>query len=92
MPLWRHDGRELFYISPGGSLMAAAVSATSNSFSVGAVQETSQIRLPQPGLGSLISVYDAFADGQKFVISGLKADAMHAPLTLVTNWQSEIKK
>ena len=92
LPQWRHDGREVFYVSPSGALMAAAVSTTSNSFSVGAVQQISSIRLPQPGLGLLISVYDAFPDGQKFVASSLKGEALHTPLTLVTNWPAALPK
>jgi len=92
LPQWRHDGRELFYVSPSGALMAAAVSATPNSFTVGPVQQISQIRLPQPGLGLLISVYDAFPGGQEFVVSSLKGEALRTPLTLVTNWAAELKK
>jgi len=33
---WRPDGKELFYIAPGGTLMAEDVHVTGSSFEVGA--------------------------------------------------------
>jgi hypothetical protein len=72
--------------------MSAAVSVTSTSFSVGAVQEISQIRVPQPGLGLLQGGYDVFPDGQRFIVSALKPEALRAPLTLITNWPAALSK
>jgi hypothetical protein len=72
--------------------MAAPVSATANSFSVGAVQEVPQLRVQQSGPSVNVSVYDVFPDGQRFIISALKAEALHNPLTLVTNWPAALPK
>ena len=43
-PRWRRDGKEIFYISRDAKLMAAEVSATSDSFEVGAVRPLFDIR------------------------------------------------
>ena len=86
-PHWRQDGRELFYSAPDGVLMAAEVSTAGGSFAVGAVK-------PLPGRRSLVlftaagtgGSYDVFPDGQRFIVTTVKPEAMHSPLTLVTNW------
>jgi Tol biopolymer transport system component len=88
-PQWRHDGRELFYIAPNGALMAAEVSTVSDSVSTGAVQQLSERRVTQ---NNSVSVYDVFPDGQRFIISAVKPEAMHTPLTLVTNWPTALPR
>jgi hypothetical protein len=36
--------------------------------------------------------YDVTRDGKKFLLNGTVSNEADAPLTLVTNWLSEIKK
>jgi eukaryotic-like serine/threonine-protein kinase len=88
-PRWRHDGREIFYVASDGTIMAAEVTMTGGSFSAGAVKQLSDNHVLQ---GALVTLYDVFPDGQRFIMSAMKPEAAHAPLTLVTNWPAALLK
>jgi len=88
-PRWRHDGRELFFCRTDGILMSAEVTAEKDSFAVGSVKALSERRIFQTFYSA---TYDVFPDGQRFIMAAVKPEAIHAPLTLVTNWQAELKK
>ena len=84
---WRKDGKEIFYIEPGGRLMAAAVSVKGATFEVGAVS---------PLFGPLLTgsgfQYDISADGQRFLVITQPEQTAGEPLTLVQNWLLVTKK
>jgi len=88
-PRWRRDGRELFFCQTDGILMAAEVTAGKDSFAVGSIQRISERRIFQ---NFYTATYDVFPDGQRFIMAAVKPEAIHAPLTLITNWTSELKK
>ena len=69
--------------------MAAEVTTGKDSFAVGSIQPLSERRVFQTFNSA---TYDVFPDGQRFIMSAIKPEAIHAPLTLVTNWTSEMKK
>jgi dipeptidyl aminopeptidase/acylaminoacyl peptidase len=93
-PQWRHDGRELFYVSSSGELMAADVTLdgsrlrfeTPNAlFPLSTVtlwpvaRPQSRQEAPKP--------YTPAPDGQKFLFTVPVGDATPAPLTmLVRRW------
>ena len=94
-PTWRRDGKELFYVSRDGKLMAAEVlgigskALSGSTFEVGAVRplfDISAIRIR----GNFF--YDVTADGQRFLIAVPAEGQASAPLTLMTNWDQEVKK
>jgi Tol biopolymer transport system component len=90
-PRWRKDGKELFYLSSDGKLMAVTVK-TGNSFEAGAAVTLFQTRLRQQ-----ISVVDAFsydatADGRKFLINTGVDEPSPAPLSVILNWASEMER
>ena len=90
-PRWRRDGKELFYLSAEGKVMAIPVKTTGN-FEAGAPATLFQTRTRQP-----ISVMDAFSydvtsDGQKFLINTRMDDTNAAPLSIILNWTSELEK
>src|SRR5437588_12198130 len=61
IPRWRGDGKELFYLSPEGKLMAVAVRERA-----GALEwETPQPLFPL--VSTVFSPYDVSADGQRFL-------------------------
>jgi len=79
-PVWRADGKELFFIRLiDGRLMAAEIAMKGSGLEIGAVR---------PLFGGLSNggPYDAFADGQRFLVSMPKEQAAPVPLTLVQNW------
>ncbi len=82
-PRWRRDGKELFYVTYDGQLMAVEV-ATRN----GALESGGAQKLFAGGRFG----YDVSADGQRFlVIEDDDAAASH-PLTLLQNWPALLKK
>ena len=84
MPLWRHDGKELFYLAPNGMAMAVEVN-TSGIFQAG---------IPKPlfKVPSGLLYWDVTADGQRFLMPTPDATDASAPLTVVLNWQAGLKK
>lgn len=88
-PRWRKDGRELFYLSPQAKMMAAEVVAGAQDFRVGTVRELFALS----GLGAVPGyLYDVTSDGQKFLVIQDFVHTSTAPLTLVVNWDAELKK
>jgi hypothetical protein len=84
-PRWRHDGKELFYVAPGGQLIAVPVT-----FRAGA-----------PDVGKAVTLFDGIdlsvgyrwdvaADGQRFIVARDSRPPDRRPLTLVQNWQSAL--
>ena len=87
-PRWSADGRELFYLSQDHSkLFAAAVNAEGATFRVSDVQELFT-RQMVAGRGY---TYDVTADGRRFLVVA-SSGAATSPLTLVLNWDADLKR
>jgi Tol biopolymer transport system component/predicted Ser/Thr protein kinase len=91
-PLWRRDGREIFYLGPNGEAMAADVE-TGATFKPG---------IPKPlfiapvfggagGVGTRTSRWAVSSDGQRFLIESSLGATNSAPVTVVLNWQTTLK-
>jgi eukaryotic-like serine/threonine-protein kinase len=85
---WRGDGKELFYISPEGKLMAVAVKAGAGSFAAGIPKALFAARFSSGGRNRFV-VTD---DGQQFLIITRTEDANPAPINVVINWAAEVKR
>ena len=83
-PVWRRDGRELFYIAADGKLMAVEVKT-------GSKLEASA---PKPLFDAhLVSrSFDISPDGRRFLLANPLEDAGHTPMTVVVNWTGEVKR
>jgi eukaryotic-like serine/threonine-protein kinase len=91
---WRPDGKELFYIAPGGALMAVEVHANGSAFEVGAPKVLFRTQI-LGGLGGGPTTdwrYAVSMDGQRFLINTTMEQSAAAPITVVTNWTAELKK
>ncbi len=88
-PRWRHDGKELFYLSPERKLMAAPVKASQPSFEAAAPQELFDTRIPSFNPGFNQFPYAVSADGKRFLVHTSLGDAAETPLTVVVNWLAE---
>ena len=86
-PRWRHDGRELFYISLDSKIISAEVATQGTSFVLSKVTPLFQAN-PVSSTGW---TYDVSSDGKKFVVSQANEKTAE-PLTLVVNWPSLLKK
>ena len=87
-PRWRADGREIYYLSEDRKLMAVAVGA-GPSFAV--PKTLFQTRVPE-GVSSRRTHYIPSRDGQRFLVNTQSGEATPNPITLVLNWQTELKK
>jgi Tol biopolymer transport system component len=75
-PRWRQDGKELFYLSADGKMMAVAVTA-GVSFEAGSPVALFQTRRRQEIGSQDVFSYDVSGDGQRFLIL-TRADAASA--------------
>ena len=88
-PRWRQDGRELFYYSVDGKLMAAQV-RIGESFDTAAAVSLFEFRA---GIQfTRYASYAVTADGQRFLINEVVDMEPNAPLTVVTNWTVGVRK
>jgi serine/threonine protein kinase/Tol biopolymer transport system component len=88
LPVWRRDGKELYFLSLGGKLTAVEVQEKGAGLELGTPQE-----LFQANTFSITGTpFAASADGKRFLINGTTAQAASQPLTLVTNWTADLKK
>jgi Tol biopolymer transport system component len=83
-PHWRADGRELFYISPDGDLVAVALRYTSNAITAGPPRRLFRIRGGRAG-PPYLSRYDVSVDGRRFLVRMDKEDTRSLPLTVLVN-------
>jgi len=90
-PRWRGDGKELFYLSSDGRVMAAPVS-TSIHFSFGTPVALFQANPKQPVSYLDIFSYDVARDGQKFLINTEVRPADAGPVSVLLNWPAKLQK
>ena len=95
LPRWRHDGRELFYISPDRKMMAVSLKmkAGADASVEAAVPEAlfdSHIVPVQAGFNQW--GYSVAADGRRFLVVTSHEDTAVTPLTVVTNWLASVKR
>jgi serine/threonine protein kinase/Tol biopolymer transport system component len=83
-PRWRGDGKGLFYVDSGGKLMSVDIRANPV-FEAGAPKPLFQ--LPPGFIGG-----DITADGRRFLVGVPVEQSGSVPFTVVTNWQSTLKK
>jgi eukaryotic-like serine/threonine-protein kinase len=85
LPLWRSDGKELYFLAPDDTLMAATVDSTESTIDVTTVRPLFKTRrkLLQNGTGY---PYAASADGARFLINTTPEPRASEPLTIVLNW------
>jgi dipeptidyl aminopeptidase/acylaminoacyl peptidase len=80
-PRWRQDGRELFYRSPTGAIMAADVTVDASAIRTGLARQLFE-------LGSAVVSWDVMPDGQRFLIALPMSPQTPEPITVVLNWQT----
>jgi Tol biopolymer transport system component len=84
-PRWRGDGRELFYISTGGRMMAVDV-APSPAFAAGVPRPLFEINVMDLWQDAR-NHYDVSRDGARFLVASPVENTKRLPLTVVVNWQ-----
>jgi hypothetical protein len=87
-PLWRGDGRELFYLDPQGALMSVAVDGK-RTFSAGTPRVLFRTGLDNPSYW--VEDYSVTADGQRFLFRMPAEDYRPPELKLVLDWTALLK-
>ena len=88
-PWWRSDGKELYYLSADGKLMAVEVKP-GGSFAAGAPRALFDLA-PARALGGASS-YAVTAAGDRFLFVTAREEAASLQFTVVVNWAAEAKK
>jgi hypothetical protein len=86
-PSWRRDGRELFYLSPDGTLMTAELK-TGKTMEFDRPRPLFHTTVPPPPGPPTVSSndYAPSRDGGRFLINESIMEAASAPITIVTSW------
>ena len=87
-PRWRRDGKELYYVAPGDTLMAVDVKTVSG-FAAGTPKPLFRTRIKSLDIGF---PYDVSPDGQRFLVNTLPEGEQRDEITVVQNWTAELKK
>lgn len=89
-PVWRRDGKELFYLAPDRRLMAVSMMAELPRFEAGRPQPLFQI--PHELVSTMRNHYDVSADGQRFLLATIAEEGSSPTITVVLNWTAGLKK
>lgn len=83
-PRWRGDGKELFYLTADGTVMAAAVSDIASGFETGtprALFGPVSVSSPERDFA-----YDVTDDGQRFIMVTSEDESSVPSMTVAVNW------
>jgi eukaryotic-like serine/threonine-protein kinase len=88
-PNWRKDGKELFFFNPADQqIMAVDVGQNAASLQLGAPHALFKALTVSVATGP----YAVSADGKRFVVNTILPQSVTEPLTLVTNWPTDLKQ
>jgi eukaryotic-like serine/threonine-protein kinase len=88
-PVWRRDGKEVFYLSPDCDLMAVPITLKP-SLLAGTPEKLFRTSI-DPGGASTYTQFDVHPDNQRFIMVVPVTDAPQ-PVNVILNWQSLLKK
>ena len=89
-PMWRRDGKELFYIGTDDRLMAVSISVRGGALELGVPQPLFELR----AAGSSVFAqrqYNVAPDGERFLVVRRIGEARSDPLIVDMNWSSRLK-
>jgi serine/threonine protein kinase/Tol biopolymer transport system component len=86
---WSTDGRELYYLSPAGALMAVRVNIAADPFSHGAATALFRTRIAATEMADVVHPYDVSADGR--FLMRVPGEEEVSPITVLLNWSPEKK-
>ena len=89
-PRWRRDGKEMFYRTGDGRMMAVSLKIAPG-FAPGVprmlFQSSADPLFPNFGIP-----YTLAADGQRFLVNAAMDDSRASPITIITNWTAGLKR
>jgi len=88
-PVWRNDGKELFYFGGSNYIVAVPVE-TGATFRAGAPQALFSVATRS--LSGSRSVFALSSDGQRILVNQLLEESNRTPISVVANWDAELNK
>jgi Tol biopolymer transport system component len=86
MPMWRPDGRELYYLAPDFTLMAMPMSGQGERFGAGAPRALFRIRVDAGTVGTIVNRNYAPV-GDRFLVNELVDDFRTSGISILLNWR-----
>jgi serine/threonine protein kinase len=90
MPVWRRDGKEIFFLASDGKLMAVRVKLGDT------FEAESPVSLFSASVRNFVGLsrrqFDVTADGQRFILNAAVEEQGAAPITLVQNWTAKARR
>jgi Tol biopolymer transport system component len=83
-PRWRSDGKELFYLTQDGTIIAVPIKATGSSIELGEAQPL--FKTPITAVQLTIDQYAVASSGARFLLQVPTGDGGQAPITVMLNW------
>jgi eukaryotic-like serine/threonine-protein kinase len=91
-PVWRSDGKEIFFINPAGEMMAAPITASGSVLTPGVPTRLFQTHVWGGGIDTGRGrQYDVAGDG-RFLINAELDSGATSPITLIQNWNPDAGK
>jgi Tol biopolymer transport system component len=91
-PTWSGDGKELFFISPAGDMMAVPIAVSDSGLKAGTPVALFQTHIVGGGTDDVQGRhYDVARDG-RFLINTVVEKESAPPITLIQNWNSDAGK
>ncbi len=88
-PRWAPGGKELYYLAPDGTLMAAPIAVSGATLESGRPVALFRTRIVGGGTDVNLGMnYDIARDG-RFLINTILGDTAASPITLLLNWRPE---
>ncbi len=96
-PLWRPDGRELFFLSPDGTLMSVTLELSPRAkVGVPVALFPSRVEGGGQATGGIWHQYDITPDGKRFLVNTLAQAQPQTqtapPITVIVNWNAALEK
>ena len=90
-PRWRSDGKELYYVAPDGTLMAAALQFEAGEVRPAAPQPLFKARFGLFGSDMFRPVYTAANGGRRFLVNVVVEETVASPVTMILNWPAVLE-
>jgi eukaryotic-like serine/threonine-protein kinase len=84
-PVWRRDGKELFYVDSSNRIVSVQVTSRGESLELGQPQTLKQLPLNSG------NVFHVSGDGQRFLMA-IPPQQQASGLSLVVNWQADLNR
>jgi eukaryotic-like serine/threonine-protein kinase len=90
-PRWRRDGKELFYVSPDGTLTSVALQFDGTKVQPAAARALFKARFGVFGADMFRPVYAPGDGGRRFLVNVVVEQTAPSPVTMVLNWPAALK-